>query len=74
MKLKTNAHKNLPFEIDLENPSYNLLKTKAGDRKHLYFYWNVDDHNEIEDFERQYTDSYQLKYSGMLKALKSGNA
>lgn len=65
---------NLPFEIDLENPSYHLLKAKAGDRKHLYFYWNVDDHNEIEDFERQYTDTYQLKYSGMLKALKSGNA
>lgn len=67
------VNENLPFEIDLENPAYNLLKNKAGDRKHLYFYWNVADHNDIEDFERQYTDSYQLKYSGMLKALKSGN-
>lgn len=67
------VNENLPFEIDLQNPAYNLLKTKAGDRKHLYFYWNVADHNDIEDFERQYTDSYQLKYSGMLKALKSGN-
>ena len=67
------VNENLPFEIDIENPAYNLLKNKAGDRKHLYFYWNVADQNGIEDFERQYTDSYQLKYSGMLKALKSSH-
>lgn len=68
------VNENLPFEIDLENPIHNLLKSKAGDRKHLYFYWNVENRDDIEQFEKQYTDSYQLRYSGMLKALKSGSS
>ncbi|SUB63521.1 Uncharacterised protein [Plesiomonas shigelloides] len=39
--------------------------------KHLNFYWMVDTFEQIEGFERQYNDSYQLKYRGMLSALKS---
>ncbi|MCB0536559.1 MAG: hypothetical protein KDE33_03435 [Bacteroidetes bacterium] len=42
-----------------------------GDRsKHLYFFWNLNNSAEIEDFEREYKNSYNLKFSGMLKALK----
>lgn len=66
-------NENLPFEINFEVPQFNLLKIKHIDRIHTYFYWNVNDQNQVDEFERQYNDSYKLKYSGMLKALKQNN-
>ena len=61
---------NLPQTIDLFHSNFSLLRERRNDNKHLYFYWNVDDETQIETFEHAYTDSYNLKYSGMLKALK----
>lgn len=67
---------NLPAEINsglANNLAHNLLTFLAdrrGDTRHIYFYWNVDDPVQIEDFERQYASAYSLKYAGMLKALK----
>lgn len=64
---------NMPSEINLDLPQFNLLKIKSNDRGHLYFYWNLDNQNQVDKFENHYNDSYKLKYSGMLKALKQSN-
>lgn len=63
----------LPQEINFNHDDFSLLRQKGNDNTHLYFYWNVSDGNHIEEFEHQYNDSYKLKYSGMLKALKNNN-
>jgi hypothetical protein len=38
---------------------------------HFYYYWMLDSEADIGGFEKHYKDAYQLKYSGMLKALKN---
>lgn len=60
--------KNLP-EINEEN--FPLLLKRGNNDQHLYYYWNLEGTNQIEEFERKYRDSYSLKYSGMINALKS---
>lgn len=65
--------RNLPDNIDLLNGDFSLLKQKGNDNSHRYYYWNVNHQNEIENFEEAYNDSYKLKYTGMLKALKRNN-
>lgn len=50
-----------------------LSRINRENNKHYYFYWNVETPDEIEDFKRRYNDSYNLKYAGMLKALKREN-
>ena len=47
-----------------------LIKERDADNEHYYFYWMVDDRGQIEKFEQQYRDAYNLKYAGILKALK----
>jgi hypothetical protein len=47
-----------------------MIRKRKGDNKHYYYYWMVNDPSEIERFERDYKDAYNLKYAGMLKALK----
>jgi len=47
-----------------------LLREKPGDAKHYYFYWMRNYPEEIDTFEEIYQDAYNLKYQGMLKALK----
>jgi hypothetical protein len=58
-----------------QNLLINRLKPNLSDRikdqgDYYYFYWMIDEGNEIEKFNEQYNDSYNLKYSGMLQALK----
>jgi hypothetical protein len=65
--------RNFPNEIDLSHRDFEFVKERGHDNKHFYFYWNVQHSNEIEDFEQLYTDSYKLKYEGMLQALKQHN-
>jgi hypothetical protein len=62
--------KGLPPELDFSQTDLNLLKQKDRDTSHLYFYWNVDHPHQIDDFEQHYNDSYKLKYTGMLSALR----
>ena len=57
--------KNLP-DLNL-NDSFKLREIG----NYFYYYWNVDTEDEIESFEKKYRDSYSLKFSGMLKALKN---
>jgi hypothetical protein len=61
----------LPFNIsNLNNNITGFIKEKKGDSKHYYYYWMVDNMTDIDKFEKDYTDSYKLKYTGMLIALK----
>ncbi len=47
-----------------------MIQKRNNDSNHFYFYWMVEEPSEIEEFEKEYNDSYNLKYAGMLKALK----
>ncbi len=58
---------NIPDDLTFPNDDFPFIKQKGT---HLYYYWNVNSHEEIDNFETEYNDSYKLKYSGMLKALK----
>ncbi|MFX0086188.1 MAG: hypothetical protein ACFFAU_10950 [Candidatus Hodarchaeota archaeon] len=70
---------NLPSRIvELIDNSENdnilgLIRKRGNDNTHYYFYWNLQTPNDIRKFENVYTSSYNLKYSGMLKALKKRN-
>jgi len=64
--------RNLSHNIDFGHPDLGLLLQKGNDTRHRYYYWNVDRYSEIEQFETNYGDSYKLKFTGMLKALKRG--
>ncbi len=67
---------NLPDKIahfieDINNDEILcMVKKRDNDKEHYYFYWMVETPGEIEQFEKEYTDAYNLKYAGMLKALK----
>ena len=63
-----------PSEINsvLNSNDEYFKRTIRKGRKHLYFYWMLSDPREIEMFEKNYTNAYDLKYSGMLSALKRG--
>ena len=52
---------------DIEEYNISLLKKTI---KHYYYYWMLEDEQDIENFEKEYTNSYKLKYTGMLSALK----
>jgi hypothetical protein len=66
--------RNLPTNFDnlssYDYSSFPLLKRLKDVGNHYQFYWMVDDKWEIKDFEKQYNNAYDLKYAGMLKALK----
>ncbi len=65
---------NLPTEIitllERNNLEGVFRKIKKETTKHYYFYWNMENPDRIADFKTKYKDSYELKYAGMLKALK----
>jgi hypothetical protein len=48
----------------------SLVKRRVNDVKRFYFYWMVNNPSEIDEFEKDYTNAYNLKYAGMLRALK----
>ncbi len=70
--------KNLPQDLIqlIENRKNNndeilrMIQKRNNDTNHFYFYWMVEEPSEIEKFEKEYNDSYNLKYAGMLKVLK----
>lgn len=47
------------------------VRERSQDAKHQYFYWSVENPDDIADFEEQYQDAYNLRFKGMLGALKS---
>lgn len=64
--------RNLPTFFDnlLSRRHSSILSRTKDSGKHYQFYWMVDSEQEIDEFEKQYNDAYDLKYAGMLKALK----
>lgn len=52
---------------DIEEYNISLLKKTI---KHYYYYWMLKDERDVENFKKEYTNSYKLKYTGMLSALK----
>lgn len=55
------------IECSTEN---RMLRPAKNDKKHYQFYWNDEDYNNIDEFEKEFNDSYNVKFAGMLKALK----
>lgn len=68
--------KNLPCDLaeDIDRRQndeiFRMIKTQDNNNKHYYFYWMRNNPAEIESFEQEYNDAFNLKYSRMLKALK----
>lgn len=52
---------------DLDFDHFDLIEKSSS---HFYYYWMVNNVNEISNFNNAYTDAYKLKYQGMLSALK----
>jgi hypothetical protein len=59
--------KNFPENMSIDNARFISKET----RNHFIFYWNLERESQIEDFEREYKNSYQRKYDGMLNALSN---
>lgn len=70
------VRENLPSNItqvieqNHDNDIFRMIRKRGRDNKHFYYYWMVNDPVEIERFEQDYKHAYNLKYAGMLKALK----
>jgi hypothetical protein len=56
--------------IDLEN-NINVELKLIKNKKHLYYYWMLNNINEVEDFNSRFKDSYNLQFRGMIEALKN---
>ena len=57
-------------ENDYTDEIFEMIKERKNDKKHYYFYWMVDNPEQVDEFEKEYCDAYKLKYAGMLSALK----
>ncbi len=70
------VRENLPSDItqaieqNQNNDIFGMIRKRGSDNKHFYYYWMVNKLVEIKRFEQDYKDAYNLKYAGMLKALK----
>jgi hypothetical protein len=56
-----------------DEPPFDRLISKPNDQKHLYFYWMVDSENQVDNFQKEYSDTYNLKYKGMVDVIKTCN-
>jgi len=56
--------------INSENSPFNKVEKNASGKKHLYYYWMLDNPQNISDFKEKYKNTYNLKYRGMLEVLK----
>lgn len=64
---------NCPIDLganENEGNTFSLVQKRLGDGQHYYFYWMLDSPADVETFERNYIDTYNLKYAGMLAALQ----
>ncbi len=51
-------------------PPFDRVIKRPPDKKHLYFYWMLNDHNRLAEFEGDYKDTFKRKYTGMIEVLK----
>jgi hypothetical protein len=59
--------RSLSSELAATECDHRLFETVG---EHRYFYWMVNEPAEIPAFELRYTNTYLLKYQGMLEALR----
>lgn len=73
------VRKNLPDEVNNaikhedSDQIFRMIRERRGDNKHYYFYWMVNHPGQIKEFEeryKRYRGAYNLKFKGMLEALK----
>lgn len=57
----------------LQNQLNGELTFIREEKRHFYYYWNVNHPEEIDNFLARYKDTYQLKYTGMLESLRGIN-
>ncbi len=57
-------------EAVLSNINRSYSSRLKSNKKHIYFYWMVKDEEEIGLFKSEFHDAYNLKYKGMLDAIK----
>jgi hypothetical protein len=62
--------KNLPTNVESTTDMPLSLLHGSNDQKYYYFYWMLDNLDVLQRFERDYRDTYQLKYTGMISVLK----
>ncbi|MHB1176388.1 MAG: hypothetical protein ACYCZJ_14805 [Sulfuriferula sp.] len=60
----------VPTEVFYSVTQHSLIESAKA---HCYYYWMVENAEEIPEFKRRYKDSYNLKYAGMLNAIKRHN-
>ncbi len=69
--VKENLPNDINSAISQGDDIFRMVTKRKGDHKHYYYYWMVNDPIEIKKFEQNYNDTYNLKYAGMLKALRN---
>lgn len=67
---------NLPGDINVEinqpHGLFRFMNKRGRDKKHYYYYWNVENPDYITEFEKKYQYADKLKHEILIKAL-SGN-
>lgn len=53
-----------------QEPIFGRVRKIHNDSKHIYFYWMLSGEDKIESFNLEYSDTYNLRYRGMLTVLK----
>ncbi len=65
--------KNLPVDVEqglAERRHDEILRMLEERENHYYFYWMIDNSNQIEEFKNEYDKAYYSRYKLLLKVLK----
>lgn len=68
--VKKNFPDILNSELDNENNSSDIIRLLKSTNKHYYFYWMLNDYNDILSFKREYKKAYDSRYQVIKKLLK----
>nr|WP_319372520.1 hypothetical protein [uncultured Methanobacterium sp.] len=51
----------IDLQINRDDEVFDLIKTRKYDTNNHYFYWNLIDSNEIDDFEEKYKNAHKFR-------------
>lgn len=57
-------------EINQSHDLFRFMHKRGRDKKHYYYYWNVENPHNIREFEKKYQYADKLKHEIMINALK----
>ena len=60
---------NIIQEMDSITNQELIIKEQRKDQNHFYFYWMLNNKNQISSFEDDFSNAYNLQYQGMLNVL-----